>query len=307
MEAKNIEGNADLKDIQGSVSLDRISGDLKASNLRGGTEAGDVEGDINLSLSLTSEGKYHFEANGDIRLNLGRENSVRLTARTEGGEISYSTEEGIPFKVEKSSERELIGTVGDGKAEITLMSQGGNVRIELGKGAEWGDFERLGQKIQETVEEAMKQVDFSQIGKQIEEAMKGIDFEEMGRHAEQMGRRGEEFAQRIRERMERMGRRMEERMRKHAGKWEGKAWPWDQPGWHWPWEEEGWKWPWEEEGWPWEQPSPPTEERERKVTVEEPEKRDLEAERLAILKMVESGKISPEEGDKLLEALERRE
>ena len=188
--------------------------------------------------------------------------------------------------------------MGDGGTEIAVEA-GGNILLSSGEAEMAPD---LGEEISRQVETGLLAVDLEAIGRQVGEEMEaalsrlqvkleGVDWERIGvqtqqavdrameqmrRNTDRMVERAARQQERLERRMEREQRRQEERERRyareaehlHRSKVEGQDW---------------------------------AEEEIHEPAGAEP---DLDEERLAILRMVEQGQITPADAEMLLDALQ---
>jgi hypothetical protein len=300
-----VGGNAVLSDVTGPVTLERTGGDLLGKDLLGGARVGAVGGNLVLSGALGAGGTYQFKCGGDAVLKLDEDAGAHISLRA-GGQVLGSVELG-----EAERSRQYVrGTLGQGGAELAIDA-GGNVVLRRGPSvspvwgegdAEWDSFgQGLGEEISRQVQESLAAIDVEAISRQateqIERAMarlrnklESMDWERLGGQAQhaveramaQMQRdidRLSEKTARQQERAARQAERAAERQQRRAGRATYGEWtvPPPPPG-------------------PFGPPPPPG-------RPPAPEPPSFTEERMAILKMVETGKITPEEASKLLDAL----
>jgi len=269
LRVQTLRGNARVHQMEGSLSLSQVDGNLVAEGLQGGLAAEQVRGNVRLGPPFSPGQTYRLSANGNLTVHLLADASLHLALRAGDGVRSR-----IPDLTLEEAEEETRGILGTGEASLEAQV-GGRVYLrplEPGEGSAEGlplDF----------------LADLEGLGAQIEarvaEAMAGMAarLEEGLSHIDD---------QAIRERVERA---TEKALRK-AGQAAGQA---------------------------------------RRVAEREAEKARLRAERaerrwqrasgrrprprqepatskeqLRVLRMVEEGKITPEQAADLLAALEGR-
>ena len=293
VEAEQVGGNATLKEIEGAVTLEQVAGNLLAKDLASGARVPKIGGNLVLNGALGHGRTYQFSVRGNALLRLEEGSSAHVTLST-GGTIHSS----VALADEQRDGNTLTGTMGDGGAEVAIEARGNimlggsgpEIRIELGEEISRQveeslaaiDLEAIGAQASEELNAAMSRlqvklesVDWDQIGVQaqqaIERAMEHMQrdmdrtVEKAARHQERLQRRLEREALR-RERADTRRKRAE--ARQHAVEVTVDEWAADEA-------EEDYE------------PGP-----------------DLDEERLTILRMVERGQITPEEGEMLLDALQ---
>ena len=278
--SERVGGNVFLKDVGGAVSIDKVGGNFAARNLTAGAKVPKIGGNLALNGEIGAGCTYHFKAGGNGLLRLSEGASAHLTLSA-GGAVHAAAE---LSEVERS-QRSLRGTLGDGGAEIVIEASG-NVMVS-GKGQIIGEETRqeISRQVEESLrlmEESLRAIDLETIGQQVSAEMDhamaklkiklvDVDWENLGRRTQRSIERAMEHVQRDIDRaVERATRRQEklERMTERATRHHDRF--------------------------------------ERHVGSAGRTSRaapDLDAERLAILKMLEEGKVSAAEAETLLEAL----
>ncbi len=317
-----VEGDVTLRGVGGAVEAGRVDGDLTARDLRGDVMVTRVEGDITLYVAFQEGHRYSLTCEDDLVVNFPEGTAARFTIVAP----RWTVPSGEAFQVESQEEGRVVVRVGQGGPDVSLTSDaevvlGGmagdwdrsvhefSVRME-----KWG--EEFGQQMAdwgEQLRERMKQTDWERIGREVEEAtarvaqlvetrLQEIDVEEMRRRAEEMasqvekkvkevdweriGRKVERATaqgmermqaglQRLQERLQAMEGRQQERharRQKRGERWQGHAVEVTI--------------------------SDPTAEA-HPAPVMEP----TDEERMAVLRLVEEGRLTAEEADALLEAL----
>lgn len=297
LQLDTVNGNASLRDIQGLFRVDGvIKGNLSLDDVEGSAEA-EVQGNITLRLDPAPGEKYEFEADGNLvcrlpgdasaHVQVERAASIRLNLR--GADVPTKAE--APFSLR----------LGDAESEIKLSSSGNVLLVsqapdwEMGEGIGAGfvsDYDGMagdiGQQVMEQIEAQMEMLE-----RQLDAQIENLDMtlgaagfsqetaERISRQAREASARATARAQekmkraqeRIQRKMEAVQRRTEQRARKEERRSQSH----------------------EKRSWGFEWPASRPEASGEPVSDEE---------RLVILKMLEEKKISVEEAEQLLSALE---
>jgi hypothetical protein len=305
LEIQRVDGNATLRDVQGDLYVKTVHGNLQVYDVDGSVEA-NADGNISMNLDPTLSDHYSLSARGNIVCNVPEDASLELDIPKAGGRISINipgVENGknvkAPYKL----------TIGEGDAEMSL-SAGGNIVLsgqmpEL----EMPDFEMefestfegmgeaIGQQIEAQIEAQMQMLE-EQLNTQIANMTMNLgasgltpeQVERINQRAREASQRASERAEeKMRQAQERLERRMaatQQRMEQKARVAEARARRHDHHDRH----GMGVGWPI-----PAIEPSGPAHE---PVSDEE---------RLTVLRLLEQKKISLEEAEALLTALEGKE
>jgi hypothetical protein len=296
LEAEQVGGNATLKGIEGTVTLEQVAGNLVAKSLAGGARIPKIGGNLVLNGALGQGRTYQFNTRGNATLRLEEGSSAHMTLSA-GGIIKSS----VALAEERREGNTLTGTMGDGGAEVVVEARG---NILLGGGEPAIRIE-LGEEISRQVEESLAAIDLGALGAQASEELnaamsrlqvklESVDWDRIGAQTQQAIQRAMEHMQRDMDRMVEKAERQQERLqrklereahrrervelrrqrvkaRRHAVEVTVDEWAADEA---------------EEDYEPAEQGP------------------DLDEERLTVLRMVERGQITPEEGEMLLDALQ---
>jgi hypothetical protein len=277
---ERVGGNALLKEIGGVVSLEKVGGNLTAKDLTAGAKVAKIGGNLALNGEIGAGCTYQFKAGGNGLLRLNEEASAHLTLNA-GGIIQAAAN---LTDVERSR-TSLQGTLGEGGAEIVIEA-GGNILVG-GKGPliSVEVREEVSRQLEESLrvmEESLRAIDFEAIGQQVsaemDRAMSKLQVKLAEVDWENLGRRTQRSIERAMEHMQRDIDRAVERVARRQEKLERVT---ERAAYHQHFDHRGMRGPRAS------QPAP-----------------DLDAERLAILKMLEEGKISATEAETLLEALD---
>jgi hypothetical protein len=324
-----VGGDVKAKHVLGDLQVGHAGGDLEAREVAGAFKSGNIGGDLylvgvegpiqaisggdtTLSVTFKPEQEYSVQAGSDLSCRVGPEASARLTLMA-GGEIELE----VPAaQVSGNGNRKTV-TLGSGAAVVSLRAGGDLQLTSQGYEAErLGDFgerfgkdfaamaEEFGARIESTIEAQMADFD-----RQMSEGLAGINFgpnpadaakiaanarraaERVQRatqqEAEAARRRAEKEAERagrIAEAAQRRAEAINRRVQQEHGR---RGWPFggDAPR-------------------PAQPPRPPAPPRPfASAPATEPVS---DEERMMILHMVEQGKISVADAEKLLAALENK-
>lgn len=304
MRVQTVNGNLTVRDIQGDLTVEgKVNGNLSLSNADGDASAS-ASGNVNLRLDPAPGKNYDFEAGGNIVCRLAEDASIEIFI-DKASKITVQ----LPYKTESEgeagSERSLSApcslTIGEGDARMKL-SAGGNVILGA-EAPEWDFVSDIDFDIDDEISE-MSEVITDQVSQQLENQMEmleqqleiqmellsarldraGLSEEEARRIEEHSRQAAERATQRAQEKMRRAQERLERKLAAAQRKAEQKARiaarkAQSRRG----------------RSWRYNIPTPPPPPNVEPVSDEE---------RLVILHMLEQKKISPEEAEQLLEALE---
>ncbi len=302
--AKEVDGSLQVRSIYGNAAAREVLGDCILQDVQGNLDLREIEGqvttncsgNIRMRLDPLSGKKYHVKAEGNLYCHLPQDASVKLVMNGESDIIKVKS----PKSAQVYHQSDLTLDLGDASAEM-LLSAGGGLYVSYdedssgeGHNGETVYPEGLSQQIAQQVE-AQISSQLQMINEQIERISDqfdrvGMSTEEANRileKARQASERGTARAQEklrlaqeklerkleaTRRQQERRARAAEERAKVHSKRSWGMEWP--------------------------ASPTPPPPPSAPQVSEEE---------RLMILRMLEQKKISLEEADKLLSALESKE
>jgi hypothetical protein len=294
----SVDGNATVRDIQGTFSVSgAVSGNLRLDDVDGDASAS-ADGNIVLRLDPVPGQSYTFNAGGDIFCRLPDEASAEVSIPNASQVIVHlpDAETSAPVKTPYTM------TLGEGDANLTLSAEGnvvlesyahdfsdiGPIDIEIGKEME-GMGDAFGQQLEAQIEAQM-----AAMVQQLESQFTSLSLrlgaskmsEEQARHIEERARAASERAtahaqERLRHAQEKMEqkvaaaqRRAEQKARtaERASRRGRQSWSFGMP------------------------PVPPSPSAPVEPVSEE--------ERLMILRMLEQKKVSLQEAEELLAALE---
>ncbi len=275
----SVHGDLRAHDVVGRLMGEQVNGSFKGSNLIGGMAINTL-GDLVLKSVLTPGKTYTGKAQGDISVRVPVNASARFTLRAGGG-ISTRL-----LQIEEKEAGCVEGKMGNGEATVVLEAGG---HLSLKPGEEWsgerGGFEfdigeGLAAQIRAQVARQFEGTDWSGLAQEeVERMISKIErkvaraqerAQEVARQAEEQARRAREKAQRAQERAQQAAERAARRIEMQARRWG------DIPGFE----------------------ASTSTQAERKRSQVSPE------EQLRILQMLQEGKITVEEAEMLLKALE---
>jgi hypothetical protein len=287
---EDVGGNATLRGVEGAVTLDKVGGNLTAQDLAAGAKAGKVGGNLALNGEIGTGCTYQFKVGGNALLRLSEEASAHLTLSAKGKIRSALTLTGS-----EQQGSTLTGTVGDGGAEI-VVEAGGNILLGS-TGAALGAG--LSEEISRQIEESLRAIDFGAMGEQINAEMEramsqlrvkleGVDWDRIGQRTQRSVERAMERMQRDIDRLTEKAARRQEKLERMAERAARERERMERTG----------------QGWTGRQQWRATGASYSGFEGADEPRANLDQERLAILKMVEEGKISSAEAERLLDALE---
>ena len=291
-----VKGNANVKDVQGDFIVeDTISGNLKVSDVDNNASAS-AKGNATIYLDPAPGHSYSFNAKGNLSCFIPSDASSEVEI-SKAAKISLKIpdiETPSPLKAPYSF------SLGDGDAELNL-SAGGNVYLR-GQYRDWDmdgidldiekDFDDFSLEIEEQVLQQMEaQMELLEADLETQMAnittsleISGISQEKAEKIAEKTRRASERANQRAQEKIKRAQEKMQRKLEAARRRAERKARTAERAARDRRRRPESYKW------------TPP-----KSTPAQEPVS---EEERLMILEMLEQGKISIDEAEQLLAALE---
>ena len=309
LSAKNVDGTLEIETVSGDTAVRGVQDDFTVSgscqgnlNLRdvGGSARAIASGNITLYLDPAPGHTYEFTSRGNVFCRLSEDASVEISV-PKASQVRVDLP-GIHASAPVQSPYAL--TLGEGDAHLSLSADGNVVLdthapdievedfdVELGPEVE-GMAEAVSQQISQQVESQVRMIEDqlnSQLsGLSMRMSAAGLSAEQARRIEERARETGERAASRAQEKMRRAQEKMEQKMaamqrkmemrnrqREHLHRQGRSSWSFNIPT----------------------PPVPP-------APMGEPVSED---ERLMILRMLEQKKISMEEAEQLLSALEGKE
>ncbi len=269
LRAQTTKGNARVSQVEDSLSLGQVGGNLVAEGLQGGLAAEQVGGNVRLGPPFSPGQTYRLNTSGNLTVRLPADTSLRLALRAAGGVRSN-----LPDLTLEEVNEETMGVVGAGEASLEAQV-GGRVHlrpVEPEEGPAEGlefDFVADLEGLGAQVEARIAEA-MAEMEVRMEESLGRIDSDEVHRRVERTMERARREAGRAAERVRREAEREAERARLRAEQ---------------------------------------AERRWRRASGRRPRPRREPAtdeERMRVLRLVEEGKVTPEQAADLLAALEGR-
>jgi hypothetical protein len=311
-----IGGNLTAKNVDGDFQADTVNGDMTARDIQGdfmvqnaiqgnlvlkdfdGSASVTVGGDVTLSFDPSSGNDFRFEAGGNLICRIPSDASVRIEV-TQGGQVVSK----LPGAQQSSpANGQSVFILGEGDSQVSLTAGGDVVLTGLPRDWEVDDIEvEMGQDF-----ESMASTITEQVTQQIEAQMEMLEeqlesqfgnLSNILNTAGLAGQKAERMSERAREASERAQARAEEKMRRAQEKLQRKLETARRRA---------------------EMRARSAEraarDRRRRIEPvergfarsEPPQEPVTDEERLMILQMLEQKKISAEEAEQLLAALEGR-
>jgi hypothetical protein len=275
LSARSVAGDAYLCQLDGMLYLSDLGADLVGRAWTAGADVAQVGGNVSLKTVFAGPFTYEIQAKGNLAVKALPGSNATFTLRTAKGRIMAKGLAG-----EMTEEGRWQAVVGDGEAQVTLISTHGNILVkavsegdkdrerdafvsltaDLGRiGAEAGvAAQELAWHIQQHVADKLAAIDLEAIARR--------EAEKARRQAEREAAKAQRRAEKAQRRAERAQKKTEQKIRR--------SFEWRYPAGH---------------------GSERTARRSQAISQEE---------RLAVLKMLAEGKISTQEAETLLQALE---
>jgi hypothetical protein len=264
-----------VQNIHGPFELEECRGDLRAKELYAGMTVHLAKGSLALKTALVPGESYVAHANGDIRARFPAEASARYVLEAQG---RLSTK--LPQVDERAAGR-VVGRSGEGDAYVELHA-GGDLSLKVHDSSQSAETDASGQfdldsisaQIEAEIAEHMGKIKLDQLAQQgFEQAMHRVEQQmlKFERKMERETQHAQERAQRAREKAEQAARRAQAKIARKSHHWNFAL---DMQG------------PFSRSGQRGQAPGASQEEQ------------------LAILKMLQEKKISTEQAEMLLKALE---
>ncbi len=283
---EKVGGNCLVQDVRDGLNVRKVGGDLTVREISGGLDVSSVGGDADLQVSTINA--LDGRAGGDLRLYVMEAVDGRLTMKA-GGNVELYLPGGVNAKFlfnsggetialdlsqqseqvhTKISERRYEYVLGEGGAVIEALA-GGDIRVSDAPVQFMPIMDELDRRESAWKDARERRGSASWTG--------GFGFDRSSAWADMISRRAQEAARRAEQRAHAAMRRTEEQIRRAAERdmnW-AENWPGPTPG------------------------APPAPQRPVSAPV-------TEQERLLVLQMLQEGKVSVEQAEKLLAALEGR-
>ena len=309
LQVGEVHGNVDLREVHGSCHMETVHGNLDARNIDGDIQM-NVQGNARLRLRALDGADYQVQADGNLQCRIPDDANVQLSLSSEAELIKIK----LPGRKDTLREASCELTLGeadtrDGQAHMEL-SAGGTLHLSSQQ-VEWDDLDEPDIDLDDNLDEQISQQVESQIQAQMASMMAQIN-KEMARLSEEIGRAGLSAEQserimeharqtsereaaraqeKVRHAQEKLERKLEASRRKQEARQRSRQTDRRTRGW-------GFEWP--------SPPMPPTPPMppSSPTSPRSPASNVSDDERLMILRMLEQKKISLDEAEQLLAALE---
>ena len=302
---EQVMGDADIRHTQGQSQLSDVDGNLDLLGAQGEIKA-NTKGNARLRLDHLIGSSYQIQAEGNIYCYLPVDANLKISLSSDGEVIKVRLPE--ESKTYKQATYELV--LGDGSASLILSAEGSIYLFVERSSWPTGEDEATGSVgISEDFGQQIAQQVEAQVHSQMEEMTRnlnqqmsllserlvqvGLGAEETDRIVEQATRNSERERERAEEKIRRTQEKLERKLEAQRQRHERRAQELDRRTRR----STSWKFEWPGPPPPPARPKPPTPAASSGQAV-------TEEERLLILRMLEQKKISLEEADRLLSALE---
>jgi hypothetical protein len=272
----HVDGDLSVRGVEGLLSAGQTHGNLTVSYVEGGLQA-DIAGDCTLKTDFTPGCEYKVKANGNATLKFPAHTSAHFDVTAHGNinhKVNWS-------EIDTMTESALVARVGEAGAEAAtvVVEASGDVTLR-GGGAEdkafvfsWTMDDDMGLELESMAEELERNIE-AQMAR-MEAKLKDIDHEAIRRKAEKA-------AEKVRVKALRAAERARLKTERAERRWERLSPSPPRP------------------------PRPPRAPRGGRVSSPPPPPVPpvTTDERMMVLRMVQEGKISPDEAARLLEAME---
>ena len=176
-----VDGDLRVRHVAGRLFVNLVSGDLRAAGLSGGASVEEVAGDIDASLDPAPGQEYRLRAHGDIALRVDPTAHVRLEAVAPAGLIRNE----LALTVEEEEAHRLVGVLAPepeaaAPATLVLVSAQGNISLRPARSwdqelSQWG--EQFGREMGQWGEQFGREMGRlgEEIGQEIAAAFRGVD------------------------------------------------------------------------------------------------------------------------------------
>ncbi len=208
---REVFGDARIQEVDGSLSVRTVRGDLRAAGLRGGAAVEGIGADLRLRPPYVPGVEYCFGVGSTAHIVVPADASVRFALRA-GGRIRSA----VPGLSLGETGGITTGALGGGEALLEVTA-GSHVLLvpETGEEAEWGvwaaGMEDIGAVVEARIAEAMALLEA-----RLDETLRSVDSEEIRRRMERAAERARQAAERYAREAGEAARREAERARREA-------------------------------------------------------------------------------------------
>jgi hypothetical protein len=277
LRVQTTKGNARIRQVEGSLSLGQVDGNLVAEGLQGGLAAEQVRGNVNLGPPFSPGATYRLSGSGNLTVRLPADASLRLALRAAGGVRSD-----CPDLTLEETEGETRGVLGAGEASLEAQASlevqasleaqvGGNVYLRPLKPEEGPAFDFVAnlEGLGAQIEARITEA-MAEVAARLEESLSHIDDQALRQRVERATEKALRKAGQAAGQARRKAEREAEKARLRAERAERR----------------------------WQRASGQRPHPRREPATDE--------ERMRVLRLVEKGKVTPQQAADLLAALEGR-
>jgi DUF4097 and DUF4098 domain-containing protein YvlB len=270
-QSEAVGGNAHIDDVRGQCTVKKVGGNLTFDEVSGGVTAEQVGGNARVKPPFAPGTAYRISAGGNVDIHIPENASLSLALRAGGGVRSKVA--GLTLE---KADGQMQGALGDGAASLEAKA-GGSITLRGGGAADGppGEFE-FDMDFLDDLEDIGPMIEarvgeaMAQMEIQLQQGLGQFDSDKLRikieRAAEKSARAAERAAEEVRRAAEREAQKARMRAERSQRRWERTSGQKARP-----------------------RPEPVSEE-----------------EQLRILRMVEQGKVTPEQAADLLEAMKGR-
>jgi hypothetical protein len=133
VEASSVNEGITLRNVEGPVRAESVNGDVELFEIgSNAVEVSTVSGDLRYEGALRAGGSYRFESHsGDLTVILPERPDVTVSVDTYSGEFasSFPAQSKSTFTSARGRGKEFEFTLGDGRAELSMQSFSGLIRL----------------------------------------------------------------------------------------------------------------------------------------------------------------------------------
>jgi len=207
VQVTTIASDAELSNIKGSIHIETIGADAQIKNVAGSCEIEEIGSDLILNTRYNPSARYAFDTIGsDVTVVIRPDDDVRINYPKEveaAIEVDYAN-------VEDDDDIESI-ILGNGTAVVELEKPGGSLRLVE-------DDEDLGGFIEDMIPENLDEIINEQLERHIPDIQRKAEqaAERLRQHAEREAQKAQQHAARVRQEAERKAERMRQEAERHA-------------------------------------------------------------------------------------------
>ena len=126
-DVRTSNGPIEVTSMEGEGTLATSNGPVTLTEVKGAFDVDTSNGNISFSGEMTAGGDNRLEtSNGSVTVELEGTPSVELDASTNRGKVTSE----LPIDASTKNAKRLVGTIGDGEAELHIRATNGSVTIE---------------------------------------------------------------------------------------------------------------------------------------------------------------------------------